>query len=336
MSDVEAKQVSDQQPEASKFGGMMRPIIGTCLAISALAFMALSGSSHASVQKSAASPMQLEVVKQGQQPILAGCANIYGSDPEQIFIDPDTGLRVLTAVFVICDDRSLNGVALDSLGFNPKTDIDKGVTYVETGAGCWLTLYDGMNFGGKSVVISPLTSMHLKHVVARNWNDLTRSLTTRSTTGSGVALYLAHRVALGSVNDHCAALYNDNPDTNQNADGLYLCGDSNRATTWSFDLQDIVDQGFNIQGDHFGIEYIQTGRRIKLTAFDSPKAGSQTIGSPLVLEGHQYLDLNTVKLGTEGAHWASNALSFSIVELHGGKPDTPAASFVDQAATPHN
>lgn len=328
MSDVESKQVAEPQTEVSKFGSMLRPIVGTCLAISALAFMALSSRQmQPAVQITGASPMQLEVVKQGKQPILAGCANIYGSDPEQIFIDPDTGLRVLTAVFVICDDRSLNGVALDSLGFNPKSDIDKGVTYVETGAGCWLTLYDGMNFGGKSVVISPLTAMHLKHVIARNWNDLTRSLTTRATTGNGIALYLARRVALGSVNDHCAAFYNANPDTNPNAEGLYLCGDVNRAKNWHFDLQDVIDQGFNIQGAHFGLEYIQTGRRLEVTVYDSARAGVQTVGQPLKVGPHEYVDLTTVKLGNDGAHWANNALSFVLTEIKGGKKLTASESF---------
>lgn len=320
MSDIEATVVAESQPEVSKFGKIIRPVIGTCLAIAALSAMALSSNSVVA-PKSAVAPMQLEVVKQGKQPIKNGCANIYGSDPDQVFIDPDTGLRVLTAVFTICDDRSLNGVALDSLGFNPKTDIDLGVSYVETGAGCWLTLYDGPNFNGKSVVISPQTSMHLKHVGARNWNDLTRSLTTRSTSGNGVALYLAHRVAIGSVNDHCAALYNANPDLptpkTSTADGLYICGDKNKAKTWKFDTNDIIEQGFNIAGEHFSIKYILTGRAVKLTVYDSNTAGTNLVGQPLVINGHETVDLSIVKHGDDGDHWDHNALSFIITELSG-------------------
>merc|ERR1711998_268332 len=77
--------------------------------------MALTAQSPMNPAKPVAAATQLEVVKQGKQPIKSGCANIYGSDPDQVFIDPDTGLRVLTAVFTICDDRSLNGVALSAL-----------------------------------------------------------------------------------------------------------------------------------------------------------------------------------------------------------------------------
>ena len=160
----------------TSFKSALKPIVGTCLAIAALSCMALTNQTPVNPGKPVAATTQLEVVKQGKQPIKTGCANIYGSDPDQVFIDPDTGLRVLTAVFTICDDRSLNGVALSALGFDRHDDIDIGLTYVETGPGCWLTLYDGENFSGKTAVISPQTSMHLKHVGARNWNDITRSL----------------------------------------------------------------------------------------------------------------------------------------------------------------
>jgi hypothetical protein len=314
MSDVEsANNTNINAEKVSYFGKALRPIIGTCLAISALAAMALTSSTSLEVTKPSAS-MQLEVVKQGKQEIKYGCANIYGSDPDQVFIDPDTGLRVLTAVFTICDDRSLNGVALSALGFDRKKDIDIGLTYVETGKGCWLTLYDGPNFNGKAVVISPLTSMHLKYIVGRNWNDLTRSLTTRSTTGNGVALYLSHRVALGNVNDHCVALYNDNPEINPNADGIYLCGDKNQAKTWEFKMMDIIEQGFNIDGTHFGIKYIQTGRKVKLTIFDGKELNADR-AEPITVSGHQTLDLSLIKYGETGEHWINQARSFKLVEL---------------------
>merc|ERR1711998_625992 len=113
MTDIESKQFEEQSSQLSGFARAIRPVVGTCMAISALALVALSRSS--SIVTEMAAPTQLEVVKQGKQPIVAGCANIYGSDPDQVFIDPDTGLRVLTAVFTICDDRSLNGVALNAL-----------------------------------------------------------------------------------------------------------------------------------------------------------------------------------------------------------------------------
>jgi hypothetical protein len=314
MSEIESQNTSVEVPEQTAFNKAFRPIIGTCLAISALAAMALTSSPSGAVNpgKPIASTTQLEVVKQGKQPIKDGCANIYGSDPDQVFIDPDTGLRVLTAVFTICDDRSLNGVALDSLGFDHQNDIDIGLTYVETGPGCWLTLYDGPNFNGKTAVISPETSMHLKHVGARNWNDLTRSITTRSSTGDGVALYLSHRVALGSVNDHCVAMYNANPEIFPKADGLYLCGDKNAAKTWNFDLADIIEQGFNIDGSHFGIKYLMSGRKVKLSIFDGPTRNTVSHG-PLEMSGHETLDLETVKYGDD--HWDSKAKSFTLVEV---------------------
>jgi len=314
MSDIESSTIESPQVNVNSFSKSLRPIVGTCLAIASLAALALSNTSGIISSAKTASSMQLEVVKQGKQPIRAGCANIYGSDPDQVFIDPNTGLRVLTAVFTICDDRSLNGVALSALGFDPVKDIDMGVSYVETGKGAWLTLYDGPNFNGKSVVISPLTSMHLKYVGGRNWNDLARSLTTRSTTGDGVALYLSHRIPLGSVNDHCVALYTDHPDTNPKADGLYLCGDKSTARKWTFELFDIIEQGFNIAGEHFGIEYIQTGRRVKLVVYDGPNIKSLN-AEPLLLGGHEYLDLSTVKFGTTGEHWDSKPRSFELVEL---------------------
>merc|ERR1712031_72734 len=228
--------------------------------------------------KPIASTTQLEVVKRGKQAIKDGCANIYGSDPDQVFIDPDTGLRVLTAVFTICDDRSLNGVALDSLGFDHQNDIDIGLTYVG----------------------------------ARNWNDLTRSITTRSSTGDGVALYLSHRVALGSVNDHCVAMYNANPEIFPKADGLYLCGDKNAAKTWHFDLNDIIEQGFNIDGSHFGIKYVMSGRKVQLKVYDGPTRNTINHG-PLEMSGHETLDLETVKYGDD--HWDSKAKSFTLVEV---------------------
>lgn len=314
MSDIESKTTAAPISEEKSLSKVLRPVIGTCLAISALAAIALT--SNSSIQSTSyAAPMQLEVVKQGKQPIKAGCANIYGSDPDQVFIDPDTGLRVLTAVFTICDDRSLNGVALDALGFDHKKDIDIGLTYVETGKGCWLTLYDGPNFNGKTAVISPMTSMHLKHVGARNWNDLTRSLTTRSSTGDGVALYLSHRVALGSVNDHCVAMYNDNPELSPKADGVYLCGDKSVAKTWKFDLMDIIEQGFNIDGTHFGIKYIMTGRKVKLIIYDGDKEGKTVVDGPLSMNGHETLDLSVVKYGTNGDHWENNVKSFRLIEI---------------------
>jgi len=297
----------------TSFKSAMKPIIGTCMAIAALACMALTSQTPVNPGKPVAATTQLEVVKQGKQPIKAGCANIYGSDPDQVFIDPDTGLRVLTAVFTICDDRSLNGVALSALGFDRKNDIAIGLTYVETGPGCWLTLYDGPNFSGKTAVISPQTSMHLKHVGARNWNDLTRSLTTRSSTGDGVALYLSHRVALGSVNDHCVALYNSNPELKPSADGLYLCGDRSVAKTWKFELWDIIEQGFNINGAHFGIKYIMTGRRVSLTIFDGAKRNT-VLDGPLTMNPHEALDLSTIKYKDE-SNWENKAKSFDLVEL---------------------
>ena len=114
MSDIE--NISNPAEEqVTSFKSSIRPIIGTCLAVSALAGMALTTQSPLNPSRPVAATTQLEVVKQGKQPIKAGCANIYGSDPDQVFIDPDTGLRVLTAVFTICDDRSLNGVALSAL-----------------------------------------------------------------------------------------------------------------------------------------------------------------------------------------------------------------------------
>jgi len=313
MSDIEATTVNTEISPEQSFSKVLRPIVGTCLAISALAAMALTSSTGLTSSANVAPTMQLEVVKQGKQPIKDGCANIYGSDPDQVFIDPDTGLRVLTAVFTICDDRSLNGVALDALGFDHKKDIDIGLSYVETGKGCWLTLYDGPNFNGKTAVISPLTSMHLKHVGARNWNDLTRSLTTRSSTGDGVALYLSHRVALGSVNDHCIAMYNDNPEIHPKADGLYLCGDKTEAKNWKFDLMDIIDQGFNIDGTHFGIKYIQSGRKVHVTIFDGPKAEKGSV-EPLTMGPHETLDLTVIKY-SETEHWTNHAKSFAIKEI---------------------
>jgi hypothetical protein len=300
-------------PEEQAFTKSLRPIIGTCLAISALAAMALTSTTGVSPSAPMASSTQLEVVKQGKQPIQAGCANIYGSDPDQVFIDPDTGLRVLTAVFTICDDRSLNGVALNALGFDHQNDIDIGLTYVETGPGCWLTLYDGPNFNGKTAVISPQTSMHLKHVGARNWNDLTRSLTTRSSTGDGVALYLSHRVALGSVNDHCIAMYNANPETYPKADGLYLCGDRHEATKWNFDMMDIIEQGFNIDGTHFGIKYIMSGRKVKVEVFDGATRNTVSHG-PLEMSPHETLDMSSVTYGDDDT-WENKAKSFTLTEL---------------------
>jgi hypothetical protein len=312
MSDVENKQMEESSSQLSGFAKAIRPVIGTCLAISALSLMVLSNSSSSLTQMSA--PTQLEVVKQGKQPIVSGCANIYGSDPDQVFIDPDTGLRVLTAVFTICDDRSLNGVALNALGFDAQRDIDMGLTYVETGPGCWLTLYDGPNFSGKTAVISPQTSMHLKHVGARNWNDLTRSLTTRASTGNGVALYLSHRVALGSVNDHCIAMYNANPEIHPTADGLYLCGDKATAKTWEFKMWDIIEQGFNIDGTHFGIKYIMSGRKVRVTIYDGPTLDT-VVDGPLTMDPHQVLSLSDVKYGADGDHWENKAKSFIITEL---------------------
>lgn len=314
MSDIEnISNSSDEQ--VSFFKSSLKPIIGTCLVVSALAGMALTAQSPMNPAKPVAAATQLEVVKQGKQPIKSGCANIYGSDPDQVFIDPDTGLRVLTAVFTICDDRSLNGASLNALGFDHNNDISLGLTYVETGPGCWLTLYDGPNFSGKTAVISPQTSMHLKHVGARNWNDLTRSLTTRSTTGDGVALYLSHRVALGSVNEHCVALYNANPELKPTADGLYLCGDKSVAENWSFELWDIIEQGFNIDGAHFGVKYIMTGRRVKLSIFDGEKMDT-VIDGPLEMDGHEILALDSTKYGSdEGAHWENKAKSFKLIEV---------------------
>merc|ERR1719155_322086 len=296
----------------TSFKSTLKPIIGTCLAIGALACMALTSQSVVNPSRPVAATTQLEVVKQGKQPIKDGCANIYGSDPDQVFIDPDTGLRVLTAVFTICDDRSLNGVALDALGFDHANDIDIGLTYVETGPGCWLTLYDGPNFNGKTAVISPQTSMHLKHVGARNWNDLTRSLTTRASTGNGVALYLSHRVALGSVNDHCIAMYNANPEIHPTADGLYLCGDKATAKTWEFKMWDIIEQGFNIAGTHFGIKYIMSGRKVKVEIYDGTTRNTINHG-PLSMTGHETLDLSAIKYGDDDT-WESKAKSFTIAE----------------------
>jgi len=313
MSDVEASTASSipVSSEQSSFNKVTKSVVGACLAISALAIIALTSSTSTA---SVANPMQLEVVKQGKQPIRDGCANIYGSDPDQIFIDPDTGLRVLTAVFTICDDRSLNGVALNALGFDHDHDIDLGMSYVETGPGCWLTLYDGANFNGKTAVISPQTSMHLKHIGARNWNDLTRSLTTRASTGTGIALYLSHRVALGSVNDHCIALYNANPEIYPKADGLYLCGDKATSKEWKFDLMDIIEQGFNIDGTHFGIKYVMTGRKVKVEIFDG--ATVNTVNAPsLTMSGHETLDLTVIKYGDSGEHWEDKAKSFKIWEI---------------------
>jgi hypothetical protein len=314
MSDIE--NISNPAEEqVTSFKSSIRPIIGTCLAVSALAGMALTTQSPLNPSRPVAATTQLEVVKQGKQPIKAGCANIYGSDPDQVFIDPDTGLRVLTAVFTICDDRSLNGASLNALGFDHNNDISLGLTYVETGPGCWLTLYDGPNFSGKTAVISPQTSMHLKHVGARNWNDLTRSLTTRSTTGDGVALYLSHRVALGSVNEHCVALYNTNPELKPTADGLYLCGDKAVADNWKFELWDIIEQGFNIDGEHFGVKYVMTGRKVKLTIYDGDKMNT-VVDGPLEMDPHEVLALESTKYGSdEGIHWENKPKSFKLTEI---------------------
>ena len=63
--------------------------------------------------------------------------------------------------------------------------------------------------------------MHLKHVGACNWNDLTRS--PPLVLPLVMVAHICPRVALGSVNEHCVAMYTQSGIKYR--DGLYLCGD---------------------------------------------------------------------------------------------------------------
>merc|ERR1711991_340214 len=71
-------------------------------------------------------------------------------------------------------------------------------------------------------------------------------------------------------------------------DGLYLCGDKNAAKTWHFDLNDIIEQGLNIDGSHFGIKYIMSGRKVQLKVYDGPTRN--TIN-------HGPLEIGAIELG---------------------------------------
>jgi len=94
----------------------------------------------------------------------------------------------------------------------------------------------------------------------------------------------------------------------------FTCGDKSEAKTWKFELMDIIEQGFNIDGTHFGIKYIQSGRKVKLMVFDGPKLNNILAAEPLSIGPHEVLDLSIVKY-TDTEYWANNAKSFQLVEI---------------------
>ena len=178
----------------------------------------------------------------------------------------------------------VDGDELMALGFDRK-GIEQpdmvGVTYVETGEGCWLTLYDNSNFDGDSTIIAPMTAAPLVKVGEHAWDDVTRSLTAsikpQVADNTAIVLFMPGGTALGDMNPHCVGLLEDSPKRNPGATGFYLCGDITKANKWTFTQNDIIKTGYGIPadgGDHIEVDYIMTGAAVKLKVYDGNSADS--------------------------------------------------------------
>lgn len=228
-------------------------------------------------------------VRSGKQTVEKGCANIYGSDPNKEWVDDRPGSstfgqKLPVPSFTICGDTKVDGDELMALGFDRK-GVEQpdmvGVTYVETGEGCWLTLYDNSNFDGDSTIIAPMTAAPLVKVGEHAWDDVTRSLTAsikpQLAGDTAIALFMPGGTALGDMNPHCVGLLEDSPKRNPGATGFYLCGDVTKANKWTFTQNDIIKAGYGIPadgGDHIEVDYIMTGAAVKLKVYDGNSADS--------------------------------------------------------------
>ena len=145
-------------------------------------------------------------IRIGKQTVEKGCANLYGSDPNKEWTDdrpgsPTFGQKVPVPSFTVCGDTKVDGDELMALGFDRK-GVEQpdmvGVTFVETGEDCWLTLYDNSNFDGDSTIIAPMTAAPLVKVGEHAWDDVTRSLTSsvKPHIADGTAIAFSCQVGL--------------------------------------------------------------------------------------------------------------------------------------------
>ena len=129
-------------------------------------------------------PMSLQqlpyVETKGRQPIKAGCVNLYGSDWAEY---PDT------RAVVVCN-QATNGfqeAQINDIGFSRDSE-NHGISYVETGANAWVTLYTQNDYGGDSLVINPNSKVWLQQVSinggSEKWNDRVMSVYYQGHTGA--------------------------------------------------------------------------------------------------------------------------------------------------------
>jgi hypothetical protein len=267
-------------------------------------------------------------IRIGKQTVEKGCANLYGSDPNKEWTDdrpgsPTFGQKVPVPSFTVCGDTKVDGDELMALGFDRK-GIEQpdmvGVTFVETGEDCWLTLYDNSNFDGDSTIIAPMTAAPLVKVGEHAWDDVTRSLTSsvkpHIADGTAIALFMPGGTALGDMNPHCVGLLEDSPKRNPGATGFYLCGDVTKAKKWIFTQNDIINSGYGVPidgGDHLEVDYIMTGAAVKLKVYDGNNADSWFQDALKVGESGE-LDLKNseYKKNDEKETWADVVKSFVL------------------------
>jgi hypothetical protein len=246
----------------------------------------------------------------GPQPIKKNCANLYGGDPIQF---PET------EVIVVCNNKNLlyNQLSKFQLGHN---SVSHGISYVETGANIWVTLFEENHYKGNTYVIPPKQTIWLEDTPLGTsqtikWNDKTMSLSTITISGSkGAKASVMYAVSgLQDVpSPYCAILYGSNPLKSPSTLGLVACGVPSLGKVWSF-TQDTIESFHlkSLKSYSTGTSYVKLGDLTTITLYDGSDLAKDSFNKITLGPGKNY-DLTQFKLPDQTATWNDRPLSFVL------------------------
>jgi len=265
------------------------------------ALMVALSSSKAPMETVVNDMMKLQEKSYGQQPIKQGCVNIYGSDWH---IDPKT------SVLVICNTMSIDLSDLKQYDLDQSAP-NHGISFIETGAGATITLYDNDEGKGLSLVIKPLQTVWLNfspYGKDSSWNDRTKSLTVQSGAFGRVQGLQKSTAA------DCATLYATNPHVSPHTYALVACGKPGQTSYFTQAVIAAYPGGLKTLKDYsLGTSYVTTGASTTITLFDGIDC-YKDYDNKLTIGPGQNVDLLKVELSgpDQTRTWNDVALSFVL------------------------
>jgi len=230
----------------------------------------------------------------GKQPIQDGCVNLYGADWHQ-FKDTD--------VVVICKDADFHVEDLNKYALSDSS-ASKGLSYVETGAGVYVTLHSSDDLTGQSHVIHPEQSVSLSDV---SWNDVAKSIMISKRSE---IMYIVEGLQNPVPSPHCAILYASNPIREPNSMGFVTCGNfADRFTEFPPAL--IESHGFDLKTFGEGISYVVTGSSCSISLYDSADLKHARM---IFIKAGSAVDLSKLYLSNKGkVSWDNQPITFKLV-----------------------